>query len=57
VISLSAMKPPSADDATTSPYVVKNRSMGQPAIDLTKALQLSGELEDAELIRKMNKDT
>jgi hypothetical protein len=51
------MKPPSADDATTSPYVVKNLSMGQPAIDLTKALQLSGELEDAELIRKMNKDT
>lgn len=28
-------------------------SMGPPKVDLTKALQLAGELEDAEIIRKM----
>jgi hypothetical protein len=34
-------------------YVLQPLSMGIPAIDLTKALQLAGELEDVELIRKM----
>ena len=28
-------------------------SMGRPAVPLTKALQLSGELEDEELLRKL----
>jgi hypothetical protein len=27
--------------------------MGTPRIDLTKALQVAGEMEDAELLRKM----
>ncbi|HEX7028710.1 MAG TPA: DUF2191 domain-containing protein [Gammaproteobacteria bacterium] len=37
------------------PYKVKPVSMGgpQPGINLDKALQLAGELEDEELIRKM----
>jgi hypothetical protein len=38
----------------TRPYRVPTRNMGVPKMDLTKALQLSGELEDAEFIRKMN---
>ena len=36
------------------PYRTPTHSMGVPKVDLTKALQLSGELEDAEFIRKMN---
>ncbi|MGH3445841.1 MAG: hypothetical protein ACRDPB_10740 [Nocardioidaceae bacterium] len=28
------------------PYVMKPRSLGKPKLELTKALQLSGELED-----------
>jgi hypothetical protein len=36
------------------PYKVPERPMGlRPGIDLTKALQLAGELEDEEIIRKM----
>lgn len=35
------------------PYRVKPRDMGPPRVDLTKALQLAGEMEDAEIIRKM----
>ncbi len=37
-------------------YVLRPLSTGKPAIDLAKALQLSGGLEDAELLRKMKKD-
>ena len=33
--------------------VTRPRSMGLPSVDLDKALQLAGDLEDAELIRKM----
>ncbi len=38
---------PATDDRYTTP-----KHMGAPRIDLTKALALSGELEDEELIRK-----
>lgn len=31
--------------------------MGEPKMDLTKALQIAGQLEDAEIIRKMKRDS
>ena len=40
--------------AADRPYRVKARPMGlRPGIDLTKALALADELEDAEIIRKL----
>ena len=39
---------------TRKKYVVPSRPMGlRPGIDLTKSLQLAGELEDDEIIRKL----
>ncbi len=38
----------------SSPYRVKTKRMGTPKIDLTKATQLAGQLEDDELVRRMN---
>jgi Ribbon-helix-helix protein, copG family len=39
------------------PYRVRTRSLGvRPEVNLVKALQLAGELEDAETIRKMRMD-
>ncbi len=35
------------------PYREKTFSMGKPKVDLTKALQLAAELEDAEIIKEM----
>jgi predicted transcriptional regulator len=35
------------------PYRVTARSMGVPAIDLSKATQLAGQLEDEELVRRL----
>ena len=36
------------------PYRVRTRNLGErPGVNLDKALQLAGELEDAEIIRKM----
>jgi len=35
------------------PFRQETANMGIPLVDLTKALQLAGELEDAEIIRKM----
>lgn len=37
-----------------TPYRVKTKRMGVPKVDLTKATQLAGQLEDDELIRRMN---
>ncbi len=37
----------------TEPYRTPTFHMGTPTVDLTKALQLAGELEDAEIVRKM----
>lgn len=34
-------------------FRVEPKDMGEPRVDLTKALQLAGEMEDAEIIRKM----
>lgn len=36
------------------PYEVPTFDLGVPKVDLTKALQIAGELEDAEHIRKMH---
>lgn len=35
-------------------FVQKTSDMGVPKVDLTKALQLAGQLEDEEIIRKMH---
>jgi len=35
------------------PFRTKSRRMGPPRINLDKALQIAGELEDEEIIRKM----
>ena len=34
-------------------YKLKTFDMGEPYVDLTKALRIAGELEDEEIIRKM----
>lgn len=40
--------------APSTAYVTPSRPLGlRPGIDLDKALQLAGELEDAEIIRKL----
>ncbi|HET7416098.1 MAG TPA: hypothetical protein VFJ61_00520 [Solirubrobacterales bacterium] len=40
---------------TAKPYRVKPRSMGaRPGLNLDRALQLSGELEDAETARRLS---
>lgn len=36
------------------PYRVRARSMGAPAVDLAKATQLAGQLEDDELLRRLH---
>lgn len=35
------------------PYRMRTFDMGEPLIDLTKALRLAGELEDEEIVRKL----
>lgn len=45
-----------APGARPNRYRVPARPMGmRPGVDLTKALQLAGEMEDAEIIRKMRR--
>ncbi|MGL5809987.1 MAG: hypothetical protein ACRCYQ_08585 [Nocardioides sp.] len=39
--------------ATSPRYVVEPMDLGMPLVDLTKALSLAGELEDAEIVRKL----
>lgn len=39
--------------AKATPYVVKPRSMGVPLVDLTKANQRAAELDNADVIRKL----
>ena len=39
--------------AEAKPYEVPTFDLGVPKVDLTKALQIAGELEDAEYIRKL----
>lgn len=38
---------------TKSPFRTRSRPMGVPIVNLDRALQLAGELEDEELVRKL----
>lgn len=42
-----------ADEQPTERFWTRTYSMGVPTVNLDKALQLAGELEDEEIIRKM----
>ncbi|HYN31180.1 MAG TPA: hypothetical protein VES40_01030 [Ilumatobacteraceae bacterium] len=42
-----------AESAPTTRYVVPVRDLGHPTVPLTKALALAAELENDEIIRKM----
>ncbi len=41
------------DGGAAEEYTFPTYDMGEPKVDLTKALQLAGELEDLEIIRKL----
>lgn len=40
--------------APTEPFRTKTFDMGAPLVDLTKALALAGEMEDEEIVRRLN---
>jgi hypothetical protein len=43
-----------SDEGAARPYEVPTRPLGlRPGVDLDKALRLAGELEDSELVRKL----
>ncbi len=44
-----------ADPAPEVPYVVPTRHLGRPTVSLTKALVLAADLENDELVRKMDR--
>ena len=50
--ALAAGLQPSAS-VSRKPYKTKTFKLGEPTVDLVKANQLAGELEDQELIRKL----
>lgn len=37
-----------------TPYRLTTKRLGAPKVDLTKATQLAGQLDDEELVRRMN---
>jgi hypothetical protein len=41
-------------DAGAEPYRTPTFDLGEPKVDLTKALHVAGEMEDEELIRKLH---
>lgn len=41
------------DDEADAPYELPAFDMGAPSVNLDRALQMAGELEDQELLRKM----
>lgn len=43
-------------DSDGEPLEFETFDMGKPKVDLTKALRLAGELEDADLIRRASRD-
>lgn len=51
-LGLQALK--NGGDTPRKPYKEKTYSMGVPLVDLTKANQLAGELEDEEIIKKLS---
>lgn len=42
-----------AGDRSSEPFRTATADLGTPAVNLDRALQIAGELEDEELIRKM----
>ena len=40
--------------APRKPYRMRVFNMGEPLVDLTKALRLAGEMEDEEIVRRLN---
>lgn len=42
-----------SDSGERKPFRTKTYDMGEPTVNLDKALQLAGELEDQEIIRKL----
>jgi hypothetical protein len=42
-----------AAPAKRKPFATRTRKMGIPTVNLDRALQLAGELEDEELVRRM----
>jgi hypothetical protein len=40
---------------TAEPFRVETAAMGEPTVSLDRALQLAGDLEDEELIRRMRR--
>ena len=42
-------------EARTEPYQCPTFSMGEPSVDLDKALRIAGELEDEETVREMER--
>lgn len=41
------------DEGTREPFRQETVSMGKPLVDVTKALQLAAQLEDDEILRKL----
>jgi hypothetical protein len=53
--ALRAGTRPDADADSAPPYTLPSRRLGvRPGIDLDKALRLAGELEDDEIVRKLD---
>jgi hypothetical protein len=48
-----AVNGPAPSATPKKPYREKTYSLGRPLVDMTKALALASELEDEEIIRKM----
>jgi hypothetical protein len=42
-----------AESRKPRPYRLKARSLGEPMVDLTKATQLAGQIEDEQLVGRM----
>jgi hypothetical protein len=40
------------EDATVEPFRTRTADLGAPSVNLDRALQLAGDLEDEELVRK-----
>lgn len=49
-----AIRAGASGKASSERFVTPTHDMGAPKVDLTKALQLAGELENEEIIRKMD---
>ena len=49
----AGLRKPAAGTAKAARFVQRTHKLGQPLVDLSKANALAGELEDAELIARM----